>query len=219
MSHVGVTKKEAIARNRNGGPGVPIIVHCHLRWDWVWQRPQQFLSRLSKSRRILFVETHAPDPALVSPLAEIKPAENFPNITILSIRFPEWRWHDGEYVDNKRRRLVQAALRGPLAGQFDGAIQWFYDPMAVTAFAGQLDESAIVYDCMDELSKFRGAPPQIIERESILLSKADVVFTGGRKMWESRSARHSNCHFYGCGVDVEHFGAARKADTAVPEDI
>jgi UDP-galactopyranose mutase len=219
MSHVGSNVSRAPESHCCAAPGVPIIVHCHLRWDWVWQRPQQFLSRLSKTRRILFVETHAPDPSLVSPLAELKPVENYPNITVLSIRFPLWRWHDGAYVDHERQSLVKAALRGPLAGQFDRALQWFYDPMAVTAFAGQLDEVAIVYDCMDELSKFRGAPPQIVERESLLLSKADLVFTGGRKMWESRSARHSNCHFYGCGVDIEHFGAARKDATVVPADI
>src|SRR5688572_10569681 len=44
----------------------PIIVHCHLCWDWVWQRPQQFLSRLSVRHKILFVETHPPDPQLSS---------------------------------------------------------------------------------------------------------------------------------------------------------
>src|SRR6266508_3373167 len=47
----------------------PIIVHCHLCWDWVWQRPQQFLSRLSKRHKVLFVETVAPDPQLAAPLA------------------------------------------------------------------------------------------------------------------------------------------------------
>src|SRR5580765_6928170 len=47
----------------------PLIVHCHLCWDWVWQRPQQFVSRLSKGHKVLFVETIAPDPNLASPVA------------------------------------------------------------------------------------------------------------------------------------------------------
>src|SRR5215210_1034355 len=162
---------------KSGATEFPIIVHCHLGWDWVWQRPQQFLSRLSARHRILFVETFPPDPQLVSPTALLRTLEKYPNITVLRVQFPTWRWHDGEYVDRARRELVKAALEGPLHGQFEGAVQWFYDPMAVVAFAGHLEESAIVYDCMDELSKFAGAHPNIIEREDLLLSKANVVFT------------------------------------------
>jgi UDP-galactopyranose mutase len=199
--------------------GFPIIVHSHLRWDWVWQRPQQFLSRLSLRHRVLFVETHPPSASLVSPMAELKSPENFPNIYILKVQFPSWRWQDAEYVDRKRRWLVQDALRGPLAGQFDSAVQWFYDPMAVTAFVGQLGERAIVYDCMDELSKFRGAPPEIVQREKLLLECADVVFTGGRKLFEAKKASNPNCHFFGCGVDNEHFGQACKDKTIVPPEL
>jgi glycosyltransferase involved in cell wall biosynthesis len=72
---------------------------------------------------------------------------------------------------------------------------------------------------MYELSKFKGAPPEIRQREAELLKCADVVFTGGRRMWESKSQHNSNCHFYGCGVDVTHFGKARSPQTVVPEDI
>src|SRR5947208_2385876 len=50
----------------------PIIVHCHLAWDWVWQRPQQFISRLSRRHKVLFVETLAPDPQLGSPVARFR---------------------------------------------------------------------------------------------------------------------------------------------------
>lgn len=117
----------------------------------------------------------------------------------------------------ERRRLVKDFLDGTMVGEFTNAVQWFYDPMAVTAFAGQLGEIATVYDCMDELSKFRCAPPNITEREAELLTRADVVFTGGRKLFESKRPRNSNCHFYGCGVDWEHFGHARQAQTRVPE--
>jgi UDP-galactopyranose mutase len=212
-------KQPRSRKSHNGHLGFPIIVHSHLSWDWVWQRPQQFLSRLSRHHRVLFIETHAPDPGLVSPLAQLRTVEQYPNLQVLKLQFPAWRWEDGPYVDRKRRALVQETLRGPLAGQFDSPVQWFYDPMAVTAFAGHLGEVATVYDCMDELSRFRGAPPEIVEREALLLSLANVVFTGGRKLYESRSARHPNCHFYGCGVDVNHFGKAQDVDTVVPPDL
>jgi glycosyltransferase involved in cell wall biosynthesis len=197
----------------------PLIVHCHLCWDWVWQRPQQFMSRFSQKHRVLFVETMAPDENLVTPLVQLRRFEKWPNLTLLRLQFPSWRWTDGKWVDRERRRLLKEALRGPLRGQFNNAVQWFYDPMAVTAFAGQMGETAIVYDCMDELSKFKGAPPEIRKREAELLAVADVVFTGGRRMWESKSQYNSNCHFYGCGVDVPHFSKARSPQTVVPEDI
>ena len=197
----------------------PIIVHCHLCWDWVWQRPQQFLSRLSQRHQILFVETVAPDPALESPVARFRTTEDLPNLTILRLQFPLSKWSDGKFVDQERRRLVREYLEGPGAGKFENPVQWFYDPMAVTAFAGQMEEILTVYDCMDELSKFKGAPPEIIQREAELLARADVVFTGGRKLFESKSRHHENCHFYGCGVDGDHFGRARSASTAVPLEL
>jgi glycosyltransferase involved in cell wall biosynthesis len=197
-----------------------LIVHCHLCWDWVWQRPQQFLSRLSARHRILFVETVGPDPQLAAPYARFREAEGFPNITLLRIQFPTGQWSDGRFVDRERRRLVQEALKSELlAGQFQNPVQWFYDPMAVAAFGGRMDEAATVYDCMDELSKFKGAPPVIVERERKLLALADVVFTGGRKMFEAKSRFNANCHFYGCGVDVNHFGKARDESTRVPDDL
>src|SRR5215831_3485775 len=211
-------------RNRRSIPSraasqPPIIVHCHLCWDWVWQRPQQFISRLSKRHKILFVETLAPDPFLSSPLARFRLPEEFPNITILQIQFPLWRWNDIEYVDRTRRELVQDFVHGPGAGEFDKPILWFYDPMTVTAFADQLGEVLTVYDCMDELSQFRAAPPDMVSREKLLLDLADVVFTGGRKLYESKRRSNANCHFYGCGVEVDHFGKALAAETVVPDDL
>ncbi|HVV01096.1 MAG TPA: glycosyltransferase family 1 protein, partial [Verrucomicrobiae bacterium] len=172
------SKRTGGARIPNGpANALPIIVHCHLCWDWVWQRPQQFISRLSRRHKILFVETLGPDPQLATPVARFRALEDFPNITVVRLQFPSWRWGDGKYVDAERRRIVKELLAGPLAGQFERPIQWFYDPMAVAAFAGEMDEALTVYDCMDELSKFKGAPPEIMRREAELLSRADVVFT------------------------------------------
>ena len=84
----------------------PLIVHCHLCWDWVWQRPQQFLSRLSQRHKILFVETVGPDPHLAAPYARFRSADGFPNITLLRIQFPTWQWAHGDLVD------AQAELPG-----------------------------------------------------------------------------------------------------------
>src|SRR5437762_7520615 len=96
-------KQRANGRTAKNGADYPIIVHCHLCWDWVWQRPQQFISRLSEKHKVLFVETIGPDGTLAAPLARFRVAENFPNVTLLRLQFPTWRWDDEGYVDSERR--------------------------------------------------------------------------------------------------------------------
>src|SRR3954453_22494839 len=197
----------------------PIIVHSHLGWDWVWQRPQQFHSRLSQKHPILFVEGPRPNDQITSANVTLREVAAYPNIIVVQMEMPAARWPDGAWVDQERRRLVKSVLAGPLGQRFENPVQWFYDPMAVTAFAGHMDEQAIVYDCMDELSQFKGAPPELVRRERELLAVADVVFAGGPKMAKSKRRFNSNCYSFGCGVDVAHFGKARRATTKLPTDI
>lgn len=166
---------------------------------------------------MLFVQTHRSETKAT--FTKIRSAASTPNVTILEVHLPTARWNEGDFIDLERRRAVQNVLSDQLAGKFDQPILWFYDPMAVTAFAGYLDESAIVYDCMDELSQFKGAPPELVARERILLSKAEVVFCGGRKMRQKRLPLNANCHFYGTGVDVTHFGQALSGRTQIAPEI
>ncbi|MEY2547570.1 MAG: hypothetical protein QOD64_152 [Verrucomicrobiota bacterium] len=197
----------------------PIIVHSHLGWDWVWQRPQQFHSRLSKSHRILFVEGPTPEPGIEAARVSLREVADYPNIVVLQIAMPERRWNDGAWVDKERRRLVQSVLNGPLGADFAEPVQWFYDPMAVTAFAGHLNETAIVYDCMDQLSQFHGAPAELVKRERELLAIADVVFAGGPKIWEEKRRHNANCYSIGCGVDAAHFAKANDPLISPPPDV
>ena len=206
-------------RNRSASE-FPIIVHSHLGWDWVWQRPQQFHSRLSATHPILFVEAPVAAEELKTSRVTLREVSDYPNIVVLKIEIPASRFRtDSAWVDAERRRLVQSVLEGPLGRSFENPVQWFYDPMAVSAFLGHMDESAVVYDCMDELSQFKGAPPELVRRERELLGAADVVFAGGPKMAKSKRRFNSNCHSYGCGVDIKHFGKARHAATKVPKEM
>ena len=196
---------------------IPIITLCHLSWDWVWQRPQQYLSRFAKRHRVLFVETYCSE--VDTARVELKTPDGHPNITVCKTHLPSSRWHDGKFIDQERRRILKETLGRELRGQFDHPLLWFYDPMAVTAFAGHLNERAIVYDCMDELSQFKGAPPMLLERERELLGVADVVFCGGQKMRKKRLPLNSNTHFFGTGVDVEHFGKALSREQKIAPEI
>lgn len=207
---------EATARKSAVESAFPIICVCHLSWDWVWQRPQQYLSRFSRRHPVLFVETYCADVSATR--LEIRQAESHPNVTVLKMHLPATRWHESGFIDAERRRALKEALASELRGRFENPVLWFYDPMAVVAFARQLNERAIVYDCMDELSQFRGAPPELIEREKTLLKHADVVFCGGRKMREKRLPLNANTHFFGTGVDIDHFGQALLPELKVPAE-
>ncbi len=197
--------------------GRPLIAICHLSWDWVWQRPQQFLSRLSQTHPVLFVETHCTETP--ASFTRTRAARHYHDVTILEMHLPAQHWKDGAFIDGERRRVLRDRLAGEFNGRFDDAILWFNDPMASTAYAGQLGECMIVYDCMDELSQFHGAAPELIERERELTRAADVIFCGGRRMREKRLPLNPNTHFYGTGVDCDHFGAARSAELPVDPEI
>ena len=143
---------------------------------------------------------------------DLREVNDFPNINVLQIKIPASRASDTPWVDKERRRVVQSLLSGPLGERFISIVLWFYDPMAIRGFAGQLNEQLIVYDCMDELSLFRGAPPELIHRERELLAVADLVFAGGPKIWRTKRKLNRNCFCYGCGVDAEHFGKAGRPE-------
>jgi glycosyltransferase involved in cell wall biosynthesis len=205
----------------------PLIVHCHLRWDFVWQRPQQIFSRLAQWHPVLFVE----DPILVGaapassgetrePRPRLEISEPWPNVVRLVPVLPATL----DSVDAQCAivlPLLRDALRTHplLAGRFEHPVQWFYSPMTAPALLGKFGGHGIVYDCMDELANFRFAPADIAQRERFLLARADVVFTGGYQLYTVKSRDHANVHFHGCGVDTTHFGKARLPETEVPASI
>lgn len=196
--------------------GRPIIVHSHLRWDFVWQRPQQLFSRFAGSRDILFVEEPQYLDDLVRPVLER--SEPHPNVHRVIPRLP------ASYGDSETASLVAVRTllldligsQGDLAHRFEAPVQWFYTPMPAPTMLGAFSDSAVVYDCMDELAQFRFAPSELVHRERYLLARADVVFAGGRALAESKARYHDNVHFFGCGVDAAHFGRAQDPHTTVP---
>jgi UDP-galactopyranose mutase len=100
--------------------------------------------------------------------------------------------------------------------RIDKPILWYYTPMAMP-YSRKIAASAIVFDCMDELSAFRGAPPELLDYEQELLSRADLVFTGGQSLYEAKRERHPRVFAFPSSVDVQHFAAARLGP-AQPDD-
>jgi len=205
-------------RSRGGRSDRAIIVQSHLRWDFVWQRPQQLLSRFAESTPVLFIE----EPVFLDDLISPKLDLTLPHANVLRVvpQFPTSAQGDRYGVLEIVRDLAVAELGtgGRLDGEFSNPIHWFYTGMPAPAMLGAFNEVGVVYDCMDELSQFRNAPREVSRRERLLIANADVVFTGGYELYKAKSALHDNVHFFGCGVDAAHFGAARRSETIVPDD-
>ena len=185
-----------------------LICFSHLRWDFVYQRPQHLLSRFAKSQPVFYFEEPIPTDGAEAFLERRMTKDG---VCVLVPRLPAVGDH--ATADAQQRRLLDAFMAEQNFGSF---MLWYYTPMSL-AFSSHLEPSLLVYDCMDELSAFRGAPPQLVERERELMSRADVVFTGGYSLYEAKRRVHVNAHAFPSSVDVGHFRAAR-ADQDEPQD-
>ncbi len=195
-----------------------IVVFSHLRWGFVWQRPQQFLSRFARIHPILFVE---------EPIFDVHPGGEsrlefhrvLPTMTVACPHCPPEVANNPALPEMLREWTREAieSLNGK--GDFDKPLLWYYSPMDAAWSLGHFENRGIVYDCMDELSQFTGAPKALIDNERRLMDAADVMFTGGYELWTKKKAVHPNVHFYGCGVEFEHFNQAQSEETTVPPDI
>lgn len=175
-----------------------IYIFSHLRWDFVFQRPQHLMTRLAQHYQIFFIEEPLFSPGAPG-LTLSHPA---PNVTVVQPHTPLQvaGFHDS-----------QIAYMQPLLAEFiaedDTPIVWFYTPMALPLLTG-FTPALVVYDCMDELSAFEKAPRQLVQRESALLARADIVFTGGPSLYAAKAGRHPNVHCFSSSVDAVHFEQA-----------
>lgn len=177
-----------------------LIVFSHLRWDFVYQRPQQIISRLSQEYDVLFVE---------------EPIQNEDN----PLGFTMEMIHDNLTVVKPHVNSIEEI--GPLLNQalLPGRrnIAWFYSAAFVDVL-NHLDFDMIVYDCMDELSLFKNASEKIIHQEQQLLEQATIVFTGGKSLYAEKSKKHNNVHCFPSSVDRMHFKQSMNG-IAVPTDL
>jgi UDP-galactopyranose mutase len=182
-------------------PRGTLICFSHLRWHFVFQRPQHLMARFAREYRVMFVEepvgTDAAEPWLESHAVE-------GGIQIVVPRMPgsltraEADWAQRALLD---QLLATEGIRRPLL--------YYFTPLPLK-FSDRIRASLVVYDCMDELSGFAGAPPEIVELEQALLARADLVFTGGMSLFEAKRHLHPNVHAFPSSVDVAHFARARE---------
>ncbi len=187
--------------NRHLPQSYDLICFSHLRWNFVFQRPQHLLSRYAKEHRVFYVEepvihTH-PEPLL---------HVSFPNQDGVIVVIP----HLPDTLDEPERHEALTKLVDELLERenITHYVTWYYTPMALP-FSSHLEPLATVYDCMDQLSAFKGAPPELVDRERELFGIADIIFTGGQSLYEAKKECHHNVHAFPSSVDVHHFAKAK----------
>lgn len=178
-----------------------LVCFSHLRWDFVYQRPQHLMSRFARSRRVLFVE----EPVFeldADPHLRVTPRAG--GLEVIVPVLPENT--DARRAIAAQRSLLTAHLTR-VAGR--RPTFWFQTPMALPAAPTEL-AGVVIYDCMDELSAFHDAPPALLFNEKQLLARADLVFTGGRALYEAKRSKHPAVHCFPSSIDRAHFARARQ---------
>jgi len=202
LNRAGVPVESSAEPSALGSDRPNLLCFSHLRWDFVFQRPQQLMTRFGSDMPVVYWEEPVDVAPGEAPTLQVREAEGFASIRVAVPHLPEGL--SEEQRDAALKRLLDdyaVRLRGPL-------VAWYYTPMMLS-FSRHLDASVIVYDCMDELSKFRFAPETLLDLEQELIGKADLVFTGGSSLYEAKKDRHDSVHLFPSSVDRAHFGKAR----------
>ena len=183
-----------------------LVCLSHLRWNFVFQRPQHLMTRFASERRVFFVE----EPIFDSTRPQLKIRRDG-DVRVVVPHLPA-----GMTAQSVNDTLTTLLTDMCVEWSIAKPICWYYTPMALS-YARWLDAGAVVYDCMDELAAFKGAPPELLTLEQELLDHADVVFTGGHSLWEAKRGRHPRVYAFPSSVDVAHFSKARRAAADPPD--
>ena len=192
----------------NAGETTDLVCFSHLRWDFVYQRPQHLLSRCAKSRRVFFVE----EPIFGNGSMRLDTREAEAGVRVVVPHLP-----DGLRSEIAINAVMRAMTRQLFIDHhIDDYIFWYYTPMALN-FTDQFNPIASVYDCMDELSAFRGAHSALPMLEKQLFQHVDLVFTGGQSLYEAKCDQHPSVHAFPSSIEASHFRKARNI-TEDPKD-
>ena len=191
-----------------------LLCFSHLRWNFVFQRPQHLMSRFARAMNVIYWE----EPVDIGPketaYLQVREAQDAPGVRLVVPHLPT------SMPEKAREAALKRLLDAHLSPLHGSLVAWYYTPMMLP-FSRHLDAALTVYDAMDELSKFRFAPPQLLDLERELMGNADIVFTGGSSLYEAKKDRHPNVHCFPSSVDRAHFAKARAKlfDPADQEDL
>ena len=202
LTRVGVPVELEAEPSAPGPEPTTLICFSHLRWNFVFQRPQHLMSRFAREMNVIYWE----EPVEIGPretaYLQVREAPDSANIRVIVPHMPQGMPADAR--EAALSRLLDAHLatiRGTL-------IAWYYTPMMLP-FSKHVTPDVTVYDAMDELSKFKFAPTHLLDLEQELIDRADIVFTGGSSLYEAKKDRHHSVHCFPSSVDRAHFCKAR----------
>lgn len=198
--------------SQSSAPAPDLVCLSHLRWNFVYQRPQHLLTRCAKKRRVFVIEEPIFDGAQDGKLDII---QHESGVWVVVPHLPENLTESA--INSIQQRLIDQLFAKV---QIHNYILWYYTPMAM-AFTRHLEPLVTVYDCMDELSLFAGAPPSLKACEAELFKRAELVFTGGQSLYEVKRNQHPNVYAFPSSIDTAHFAQARnfKQEPADQADI
>ena len=177
-----------------------LVCFSHLRWNFVYQRPQHLLSRFAKHFRVFFIE----EPILQESNNSLQVTLSEENVWVIVPHLNN-KLSDEDKSDTQKD-LLSKLFRNM---QIESYMFWYYTPMALS-FSDHFEPQLMVYDCMDELSAFKFAPAELKVREAAMFEKADLIFTGGHSLFEIKKNLHSNIYPFPSSIEKEHFSLARQ---------
>ncbi len=176
-----------------------IICFSHLRWNFVYQRPQHILSRLAKQFRVFFVE----EPIFDADTAFLDNTISRDGVWIIVPHLIAGM--DETTCSIATQQLLQGFFNHFKVTQY---VFWYYTPMALP-IANAFSPLLVIYDCMDELSAFKNAPADLQQNEKELFARADIVFTGGHSLYQAKKELHRCIFAFPSSIDKKHFTKAR----------
>lgn len=186
---------------------VDLICFSHLRWNFVFQRPQHLMTRFTKYMRVFFIEEYVIDTIQIPFLQIDMIAENLWVITP----------HLSENLVKEEKNIIKELIDQLIeTNNIRRFISWYYTPMALN-YSRHLTPEKIIFDCMDELSAFKFSPPELKQREQELLNICDMVFTGGDSLFQTKKNQHDSVFLFPSSIDYDHFSSARSS-LADPQD-
>lgn len=185
-----------------------LICFSHLRWDFVYQRPQHLLSRAALERRVFFIE----EPIFGNGAMRFETHERDNGVKVIVPYLPEGLRSDVAISAVLKEMLLRLFQQEAITHY----VFWYYTPMALS-FTEHFNPIASIYDCMDELSAFRGAPPRLRDYEQQLFRTVDLVFTGGQSLYEAKKKQHRAVHAFPSSIDRPHFEQGRQVQADAPD--
>src|SRR3954454_13653113 len=214
LTRVGVPVEFEAEHSAPDSEPTTLICFSHLRWNFVFQRPQHLMSRFSREMPVIYWEEPVDIAANETAFLQVREAQDAENVRVIVPHLPQGMPEDA------REAALKRLLDAHLASLKGSVIAWYYTPMMLP-FSRNIDPAVLVFDVMDELSKFKFAPAKLLDLEKELIERSDVIFTGGSSLYEAKKDRHPNVHCFLSSVDRAHFAKARSKlfDPADQEDL